>query len=450
MNVTACSPSAIPTPAIYGADILSLTAAWTTNFTLDVPVDFNYNHGAAHLFFMAGALAGGYATTTADAGLLGLGLGDGDSSPRDWALTSPGNVDIIALQNLGARSLNDQALIGKSLVRGFYGRGDPEYAYFSSCSQGGRQGLMLAQRYPDAYDGIAAAAPAQSWTKLASGVYYPLFMKKRHGVDPLACELDFLTREVIAACDADDGVQDGLISEPDACEYSLYSAVNRTFVCESLNNNNRTIPLSRGAAIIAEAAWDGPRTSEGERLWFGVNPGSDISSLGCSSAPGQKKNTSKSTGGVGVVDPWFGLFVTKDPAFDPTSMTFDEYVEYFRRAVQGFSGCIDAADPDLRAFRDRGGKLISYHGMTDHSIPTKATEHFYDSVRALFPDVHDFYRFFESPGLAHCSGGRGGLPVEYPAADGSDTTQKRNICPYPQRAEYVGGDIASSDSFRCI
>ncbi|KAL4968473.1 feruloyl esterase [Aspergillus stella-maris] len=523
MNVTACSPSAIPTPAIYGADILSLTAAWTTNFTLDVPVDFNYNHGAAHLvdthfcnitvtythpgygdritvetwlprdwngrlqatggggwnagrfvlsdYFMAGALAEGYATTTTDAGLLRLGDGDGDgdgdSSPRDWALTSPGNVDIVSLQNLGARSLNDQALIGKALVRGFYRRGDPEYSYFSGCSHGGRQGLMLAQRYPDAYDGIAAAAPAQSWTKLLSGAFYPQLMREWHGVDPLACELDFLTREVVAACDAADEVQDGLISDMAACEYSPYSSVNKTFVCESLNN--RTITLSRGAAIIAEAAWDGPRTREGERLWFGVNPGTNISSFG-SSAPGQN-NTSSSTGVAGIADPWFGLFVAKDPAFDATSMTFDEYIEYFRRAVREFSGLIDAADPDLRAFRDRGGKLISYHGMADPSIPTKATEHYYDSVRALSPGAHDFYRFFESPGLGHCSGGRGGqpttvfdaltrwvengtapdsLPVEYPAADGNDMAQKRIICPYPQRAEYVGGDVASSDSFRCI
>ncbi|KXG50476.1 Tannase/feruloyl esterase [Penicillium griseofulvum] len=183
-NTTICSPATIPPPVVFGADILSLSATWVQNYTLNVPTSFNYNHGDVALqntefwnvtitythpghddritvetwltgtwnerlqatggggwsagqfvlsdFFMPGAVGEGYAATTTDAGLGSAG------SPEPWAMTSPGNVNLYSLQNLGYVSLNDQATIGKSLVKSFYSK-DPEYSYWSGCSQGGRQ-----------------------------------------------------------------------------------------------------------------------------------------------------------------------------------------------------------------------------------------------------------------------------------------------------------------------
>lgn len=307
MNITACSPSAIATPALFGAEILSLSASWVQNFTLDVPATFNYNHGDSSVqnvefcnvtvtythpgyddritvetwlpsnwnnrlqatggggwragrfvlseFFMGGAIGEGYATTTTDAG-----LGD---APDAWALKSAGNLNLEALHNLGYRSLNDQAIIGKDLVRSFYGV-PPAYSYWSGCSQGGRQGLMLAQRYPHAYDGIAAAAPAQSWPEFVSAVYYPLLAHVWAGESsPLACELDFLTEEAVKHCDPLDGIVDGIISDVDGCDFDPFSAVNTTFSCGATGNS---MPLSRAAAITAQAAWSGPRTVSGDFL----------------------------------------------------------------------------------------------------------------------------------------------------------------------------------------
>lgn len=292
---------------------------------------------------MGGAIGEGYATTSTDAGL------PDSMSPAAWALESPGNVDIISLQNLGSRSLNDQAIIGKSLVQSFYGQA-PNYSYWSGCSQGGRQGLMLAQRYPTAYDGIAASAPAQSWTKLVSALYYPLLLKSWLGVDPLVCELDFLTAEAVAACDPLDGVVDGIISNMTACHYSPYSSVNQTFQCADIDN--RPIALSHGAAAIADAAWSGPRGRNGELLWPGVNPGSVISGFG--SLPGVN-----STG----TDEWFNLFIAKNASSDTAGLSHDEYLNLFNLAVQEYSDFMNAADPDLTEFRKAGGKLITYHGM---------------------------------------------------------------------------------------
>ncbi|KAJ5338010.1 feruloyl esterase [Penicillium brevicompactum] len=495
-----CSPVNITSPVVFGAEILSLSASWVTNYTTYVPSAFNYNHGNAALqnaefcnitvqythpghddlitvetwlpqkwnhrlqatggggwsagrfvlseFFMSGAIAEGYATTTTDAG-----LGDA-GSPEPWALVSPGNVNLYDVQNLGYVSLNDQAIIGKSLAKSFYGQ-NPKYSYWSGCSQGGRQGLMLAQRYPTAYDGIAASAPALSWTQLASSVYYPLLIEGwANSSTPLACELDFITSEAIKKCDAEDGVVDGIISDPNQCDFSAHSVVNKTFYCES---TRKTMHVSRSAALVANAAWSGPRTSKGNPLWYGYNRGADISSFGA--VPG-----TNTTG----QDLWFRLFVAKNKDFDILNASHEEYDVLFHHAVQEYAGLLNADDPDLTEFKNAGGKLISYHGMADESIPTKSSEHYYRAVNEVVPDIQSFYRYFEAPGLGHCSGGIGGqplttfdalrswvedgtvpdkLPVKFNGTDGVE--QSRILCPYPAKQVYNGGNVSEASSFSC-
>ncbi|OQE20160.1 hypothetical protein PENFLA_c017G05135 [Penicillium flavigenum] len=468
-STTACSPAAIPPPDVFGAEILSLSATWVQNYTLNVPGSFNYNHGDVAVendefcnvtvtythpghedritvetwlprkwnrrlqatggggwspgrfvlsqFFMSGAIGEGYVTTTTDAGLGNAG------SPETWALTSPGNVNLYNLQNMGYVSLNDQAIIGKSLAKSFYGKA-PDYSYWSGCSQGGRQGLMLAQRYPTAYDGIAASAPALSWVELTSSVFYPLLVSGWAGASspPLACELNFLTNEAISECDPKDGVVDGVISDPSKCHFNALSAVNKTFYCDSTQKRMR---LTRTAALVAYAAWSGPRAANGDFLWHGYNRGANINAF--------------------------------------------EYDQLFRRGVQEYRSLMNAGNPDLSEFKKAGGKLISYHGMADESIPTKSSEHYYRAVSEVFPDVQSFYRYFEAPGLGHCSGGSGGqplttfdalrrwveegkvpetLPVKYNTTDGIESS--RILCPYPAKAVYQGGNISEATSFKCV
>ncbi|KAJ9210229.1 hypothetical protein DTO166G4_8157 [Paecilomyces variotii] len=498
----ACSPSAIATPALFGAEILSLSASWVNNFTLYVPATYNYNHGDQSVqnvdfcnvtvtythpgyddhitvetwlprnwnkrlqatggggwqagrfvlseFFMAGAIGEGYATTSTDAGL------GSASEPAVWALKSPGNVNLEALHNLGYRSLNDQAIIAKDLVRSFYGI-PPLYSYWSGCSQGGRQGLMLAQRYPQAYDGIAASAPGQSWPEFVSAVYYPFLALAWAGEpSPLSCELDFLTAEAVKRCDPLDGIVDGIISDVDKCDFDPFNAVNKTFSCSATGS---TMRLSRAAAITAKAAWSGPRTISGEFLWYGVNPGADISAFGV--APGQNSTSSQ--------DEWFNLFVAKNQSFDIINSSHEEYDWLFHLAVQEYTDVIAANDPDLTEFKNAGGKLLTYHGLADPSIPTKGTEHYYREVSKIIPEVQDFYRYFPSPGLAHCSGGRGGqpttlfdalrtwvengtapefLPVQVNGTGGVE--QDRILCPYPAKATSRGGNGSHNGTWQCV
>ena len=426
INAMLCSPSTIATPVIFGAEILSLSAVLVTNFTLDVPQLINFNHGAISVkdatfcnitvtythqgqndlitvetwlpqenwnerlqatagggwqagrstfspYFMAGAIGEGYATTTSDAG-----LGSGD--PYTWALASLGNVDLYALQNLAHKSLEDQAIIGKSLIRSFYGR-DPAYSYWNGCSQGGRQGLMLAQRYPTAYDGIAASAPAIYWNDFVLSNFYPAFTMNQAQEYPLVCELEFLTEQAVKHCDPLDGVTDGIIAEPYSCDFDPFSMVNSTFNCSS---PNRTISLSNGAALVANAAWTGARSSEGGFLWYGVNPDADISGLGFT-----EHDTNATANAIKLQNYWINLILERRPDLNFTEITHSQYDHYFHQG-QLYSSMIDASDPELSYFNNAGGKMLTFHGLVGNPMFWLAflTRGMYRLTKQYHPTVH--------------------------------------------------------------
>lgn len=212
-----CSASAIPLPSLFGANILSLHATPITNFSSTAPsagdipafcnITLTYTHPGENdminieawlpfqkyndCFQAAGgdgwcagrspstyqemetAIMQGYATATTDAGLGYSSQSIGD--PWAWALVSPGNVNLYKLQDFASLSLNEEAVLAKVLIESFYGQ-PPKYSYWNGCSQGGRQGLTLAQRHPDAYDGIMACAPAINWGDCFRLIFGQLFL----------------------------------------------------------------------------------------------------------------------------------------------------------------------------------------------------------------------------------------------------------------------------------
>ncbi len=263
-----------------------------------------------------------------------------------------------------------QAIIAKSLIKAYYGR-PPAFSYWNGCSQGGRQGLMLAQRYPTAYDGIAAGAPALHWNDLFPSMQWPQQFMAMLGAYPHACELGAITANAISACDALDGVVDGVISDVDRClrTFDPFTTVGRAFHCAQ---ENRTLEISLTAASVVNATWRGIRDAKGVQLWPGLNPGTDL-------AAGAAMTDCSSGTCRGVQLPisaqWLSLFVAYDPAFDLSSLSHSEFDWLAHLGRQKYNSIIGTNDADLSAFRRAGGKLVTYHGLVS-------------SLDGLFPCFH--------------------------------------------------------------
>ncbi|KAH0428392.1 feruloyl esterase b [Colletotrichum camelliae] len=372
-------------------------------------------------FLMMPIMASGYATATTDGGHSSDVLGPEANDPS-WALTSPGNVTWPLLVDFASVALHDTATIGKAVTEAFYGI-SPTYSYFFGGSTGGRQGHMLAQRYPQDYDGITALFPATNWVKFFWASYWPKFVMDKLGVYPKPCEFEAITAAVMS------------------------------------------VTVSSAAANVIQATWDGPRSSTGEFQWYGYGKGTDLTQA--VTGPIQVKCTEDSCKAEG--NPvWMRYLVKKDPSFDISKITHQEWDELMHASINEFDSIIGTSDPDLSAFKRRVGKMINWHGTVHAAIPFNGSTDYYDHVLAKDPEAHDYYRFFVAPGAGHCfncgpspsfsmdpivNWVEDGVAPDTLRASGSNglgVHVERNICMYPGIQHYVGGDPSVASSFKCV
>lgn len=280
-------------------------------------------------------------------------------------MNSQGKPNLVALTDLASISLLDQAVIGKAVVKSFYGKA-PAYSYFSGCSQGGRQGYELAYRYPDAYDGIAASAPALDWSRWApQNAWSQVLMSIWKGW-PAPCELQAITSAAVSACDAKDGIIDGLVDDADKCHFDPFPMVGRAISCSDISGKTE-IPISLTAAKIANATWTGPRTSKGDFLYYGLESQARLTgeSFGVIDTLADTSCTSGTCVGVplGFGESWLRFFVKADPAWNYTLIkSVDEYAQLFQASVHLYDSLF-GPDPNLKPFHALGGKLMTYHGL---------------------------------------------------------------------------------------
>ncbi|RDH30293.1 Tannase/feruloyl esterase [Aspergillus welwitschiae] len=360
---------------------------------------YSVDLGSTYLTY---AVAMGFASASTDGGLPS-GNGKG-SIPTDlsWALSGENNVNWQLLENYASKATNDMAIIGQQITKSYYQKA-ANYSYFTGCSGGGRQGLLMAQKFPNVFDGILAVSPAINMQAFIPAGQWASLVMKETGVFLSPCEIKAFTQEAVKVCDHLDGVEDGVISYPDSCHVKASDFVGKNYTCDGVQK-----AFTASSAQVIEAAWSGSRSVSERYGWYGVNKDASIDtsyvSTECSA-----NNTCHSSGSDLFVS-WLKYLVAKDPSFSSSNMTRNEFFEALHTSIADYTSILGTNDPDLSNFKANGGKIITWHGLADEVIPPNGTIAYYDKVLKNDPKAHDFYCFFEAPGLGHCYGGLGPYP----------------------------------------
>ncbi|HUA21251.1 MAG TPA: tannase/feruloyl esterase family alpha/beta hydrolase [Bryobacteraceae bacterium] len=388
---------------------------------------------------LAEGVKGGYATAATDTGHVG-----GSAS---FAMGHPEK-----LTDFAYRAVHDMTVTAKAIVRDYYGTA-PRYSYWNGCSTGGRQGLKEAQKFPADFDGIVAGAPANYQTHLhVWSVWVAQEMNQTPGSYLPPAKLAVLHKAVLAACDAADGVQDGLINDPTRCHFDP-----KTIECKSADEPTC---LSSAQVKAVAAIYAGPKDPHtGKQIFPTFEPGSE---LGWNLLAGKEA--------ASVAADSFTYVVYKNPKWDWRTMNLDSDVKAIEKT---YGSLIDATNPDMQPFFSHQGKLLMYHGWSDQAIaPVNSVNYYKSVVKNLGGEAKasDDIRLFMVPGMAHCAGGEGpndfdkmtairnwvedGKAPEVMIAARKDRSgavvRTRPLCPYPQVAKYKGsGSIDEAQNFAC-
>jgi feruloyl esterase len=440
---------------------------------------------------LAGVLDIFYATVPSalQRGYVVAGTDDGhQASPLDgsWAIGHPEKV-----KDFGYRAVHLTNQNAKAITQAFYSHA-PKFSYFNACSEGGREAHMEVQRYPDDFDGLLVGSPAHFWTDLMVRFQWDqhALLNTPGGYIPTS-KLPAIQAAALTACDAIDGLSDGLVNDPRACMWNP-SAIQ----CTGADNNSCLTAPQVGALNKIYAGPTNPRTGEQISTGYersGENSGNWVSYI-IGPAPGFAAQQLFSVS-------FYSGFVFENPAWDFRTFDFDHDVAYTRTKL---ADILDATDPDISAFQQRGGKLIQYHGWIDASPhPRGSIEYYEDVVSAQSPGkgngigerkvglrrTQDFYRLFLAPGMEHCVGGPGPnvfgqvLAAPPPSHDAQHDALtaleqwvengtapekiiatkyvndnpalgiqlQRPLCPYPQTARWnATGSTSDASSFTCV
>ena len=365
------------------------------------------------------------------------------------------------------RAVHVTAETAKKIATDYYAK-PITFSYWNSCSNGGRQGLLEAQRFPDDFDGIVANAPWVDQTGFTIGAIWNHKALTEAPVSP--AKMALVAAKVMAKCDEVDGLKDGLIDDPRKCSFDPARDVP---ACQAGTDGPECLTAAQAATI--RKINDGP-ASHGKPFIGGYMIGSEAMTPGA--------NGVTTSGWIGPIVPAqpdakpadlnLAEGVMRYLILDPPQPQFDTLKTDFDRApqlVQRWSKLADAKDADLSKFRRSGGKLIMTYGWADTILQPMQGVHYYESVAAKHgKDTADFVRLFMVPGMAHCGGGigpdrndavtavidwveKGQAPTELVASKvtNGQTVRTRPLCPYPQVARYRGqGSIDDAANFSCV
>lgn len=404
---------------------------------------------------LAEAVRSGFASASTD-----TGHAAGVGTDASWALQHPEKII-----DFGHRAIHLTAVQGKAITAAFYGSA-PKKSYFSSCSNGGRQALMEAQRYPEDYDGIIAGAPANNWTALMTTAAKNAAVTLRDPSFYIPAEkLPAIQAAALSKCDKNDDVADGVIENPAKCGFDP-----GVLLCKG--TEDKTCLTAPQVAALKEL-YGGLKDAKGKQVYPGYAMSGEGEQGGwgpwiTGTAPEKSALYAFSTN-------FFKYMVYNDPKWD--YKTFDVARDW--PAAQKVAVHLNATEPNLKAFHARGGKLILYHGWCDAAIPGQAVIDYYQSVSKKMGAkvTADFVRLFMVPGMQHCGAGagpnnfgQGGAPKGDAASNiaaaleawvekgtapeqivASRPGRTRPLCAYPKTAKYKGsGSTDEAANFECV
>jgi len=423
--------------------------------------------------------ARGHATAATDDGHTGP-----DRPDASWARGHPEKII-----DFGYRAVHQTAVQSKAILNAFYGK-NPTRGYFDGCSDGGREALMEAQRFPKDFDGIIVGAPANYWIHLFAGF---IWNEKALMHDPASWiapnKLPAIQRAALAACDSLDGVKDGLVEDPRRCHFDP-----PTIQCQGSDAHDC---LTAAQVDALKKIYSGPKNPRtGEMIFPGYVPGDEVAlwnwPFWIAGLTSPKEAAQAQFGNA-----LFGDMVFENPKWAFRTLDFDKDVAL---ADQKIGPLLNSNDPNLKPFKANGGKLLQYHGWSDGAIAPLNSINYYEQVVAELSGsgtqkdslsvLGDFYRLFMAPGVGHCGGGsgpdsfgdlalssraqlhdpdhdvlnaleqwveNGKAPEKIIATKYVGGDPKKGIamtwplCPYPQMAQYKGsGDSNDAANFACV
>lgn len=410
---------------------------------------------------LAGNLRRGFATSGSDAGH------QGESEDASWAFGHPEKIS-----DFGWRAVHLTAERAKDVVKEYYGR-PADKAYFDSCSDGGREALMEAQRFPEDYDGILAGAPANAWSHMFAAL---LSVAQSTIGTPQAyisaLKLPAIEQAALAACDASDGVKDGFINDPAKCHFDP-----EVLLCKEADSLDC---LTQPQVDALKRFYGGGEDGHGRSLFPGLVMGDEDGGW-------REWVIGHGPGSAAIYQygqNYFRYMVTGDPKWN---ILTGDVAASLQQAIKTTAADLDATSPDLSRFQARGGKLIMYHGWNDPAISPWNSIAYYESVQKAMGDVEagSFLRLYMAPGMEHCIGGPGpssfgqlgiattngpkygvfdalvdwvekGVSAETVIAtkdvphEENKVMMTRPLCPYPAVARYKGaGDTNDAANFSC-
>ena len=371
------------------------------------------------------------------------------------------------------RAVHVTALTAKLITALYYAK-PIAHSYWNSCSNGGRQGLIEAQRYPEDFDGLIVNSPWIDQTGFTLGA---LWNQKALTTAPLmaapltAAKLALLATKVMDKCDAIDGLKDGLIDDPRNCTFDARRDVPQ---CPAGVDASDCLTPPQADAVMK--IYTGPQGG-GKTLFPGFMPGSEavVSAAFGDAAPASAWMNFIVPAVPGGRSADFNLaddtlrylvFSPPKPDYDYRAFDFDRDPQLLER----WGSEVNAKDPNLSRFRGRGGKLLMTYGWADPVLqPLMGVDYYEQAVAYNGPHTGDFFRLFMVPGMTHCAGGVG--PDRFDSATamidwveknkapdtirasrvvGDRVVRSRPLCPYPQTARYSGrGSIDDASSFSC-